>query len=95
MAVVGGLGAFQVVAFGYALRRYLVGLDGPWWPTSNVRNGWHPPLPGLVLDLLAAALFALLAWFAAVVVGGPRRRDPTTSPRIDEAEMGSRAIFLR
>ena len=73
-SLVCGIGVFQIVAFGYTLRRYLVGTDGPVWPTSNVHDGWHPPLSGLALDLMAAALFVLwTAFFALSVRAGPAR----------------------
>jgi hypothetical protein len=57
--------AAQVIAMGSALRRFMVGTNGPLLPTATGRGSWHPPIPGTALDvivLLAAA--GIYGWLA-------------------------------
>jgi len=72
----GAVGAAQMVAFGTALRRYLVGVDGPILPTVHFKGEWHPPLPGVWLDILALIGSALLYWF----IGRPFAREDRSFP---------------
>lgn len=62
------LGAFFVAGhvggFIWALRRYMVGMDGSVWFWRG--NGWQPPVPALALVVLATAT---LAAFARWVLG--------------------------
>lgn len=54
----------HVVAFWWALHRYLVGQNGSFSPTATVVAGWQPPIPAVLLD----ALFGLLAIGAMVML---------------------------
>lgn len=51
----------QAAAFAWALRRYLVGIDGPLLPTAVVKGTWHPPAPAWALDVAFFVLAALWA----------------------------------
>jgi hypothetical protein len=53
----------QAVAAIWTLRRYAVGIDGPLWPATRVANGWQPPIPAPVLDVLF-----ILGWVALAAV---------------------------
>jgi hypothetical protein len=67
----------QTVAFYAVLRRYAVGIDGPWWfPPAT---GWEPPVPELVLLVVHTLAVGLLAlhWYRAGRRVTPVRRAPT------------------
>ena len=51
--------AGHVGGFVWALRRYMVGMDGSVWFWRG--NGWKPPVPALALVVVASATLALLA----------------------------------
>jgi hypothetical protein len=51
----------QFAAAAWALRRYLVGIDGPLLPTATVPDSWRPPLGGTALDLVFVVGFAAMA----------------------------------
>jgi hypothetical protein len=53
----------QVAAYAWALHRYLVGENGPLWPSTQVPDGWTPPVSGVILDLsfmVASIAFVVL-----------------------------------
>jgi hypothetical protein len=76
--------AAQVVAFGVALRRYLVGIDGPILPWAHAPNKWTPPLPGVALDVLALVGIGALYWF--VGHSGVRTVEGETPPSAPVAD---------
>ena len=51
----------QIAAAAWALRRYLVGSQGPLSPTATVPGVWRPPLPGWSLDLLFVCSWIVFA----------------------------------
>lgn len=67
----------QVVAHLSAMRRYMVGTDGP---LVYVRDaGWHPPVPAAVLlavAVVASSGLGLLAWRVAFGAGAPTPSAP-------------------
>jgi hypothetical protein len=87
-AALGLVAVAQVVAFGAALRRYLVGVTGPIWPTTSFPHTWHPPIPAIVLDAAATVALLALYWYlgrpagtwitrlAAAEAGGARPDPP-------------------
>jgi hypothetical protein len=81
---VAAVGAAQVVAFGVNLRRYLVGIHGPLLPWSSSHDAWRPPLPGVLLDVLALAAIGLLYWR----LGRPLGADETlVAPPPDSSQL--------
>lgn len=95
--------AGQGIDFGWALRRYTVGLGPALAPWTAVRGGWQPPLPSVVLLLLGAGAVAAYGWWMVQVAGsvssgalvgnrisvGP----PTTSVSLHQAEALLDRIF--
>lgn len=62
------VGGAQMAAFYVALRRYVVGTDGPVWFLG--RGGWVPPIPpGVLLAAFAGAL-AATGWYLLRLSGG-------------------------
>lgn len=54
----------QVAAGYWALRRYLVGSNGPLLPIDSVPGVWQPPLPAWFTDAGFVVLWGLLLWLA-------------------------------
>lgn len=61
--LVGGVALAQWVDFAWALRRYTVGLGGPLAPWTAVRHGWVPPVPTVLLLVLAGATVGAYGWW--------------------------------
>jgi hypothetical protein len=61
-------GAVHLVAFYVALRRYVVGTDGPVWFLG--RDGWVPPIPPAVLLVAFAGTLAATGWYLLRLSGG-------------------------
>ncbi len=84
------LGAGQVLAFWWALHRYLVGQEGPFAPTATVAGGWAPPLPAALLDIIYAALVLLATVALGRFLGrGTMDRDTTGEPDSTPLPSGS------
>jgi hypothetical protein len=78
----------QIVAFGTALRRYLVGVNGPIFPTTHISGAWRPPLPGVWLDVLGVLGVGALYWYLGRPV--PENRAVEVAPAdLDQGELGS------
>ncbi len=55
------VGVAQLVAFYVALRRYVVGVEGPVWFLG--REGWEPPLPPWLLLLAFTTSLGATGWW--------------------------------
>ncbi len=60
-----GIAAAQLVDFGWALRRYTVGLGATLNPFARVPGGWSPPVPAVVLVAAAVLVTAAYAWWVS------------------------------
>jgi hypothetical protein len=76
----------QVAAAVWALRRYLVGVNGSILPTAVGPGVWHPPLPGWLLDLLFVAAWTGLAVLFVRLSPRPRRV-PVAGPPLRQEEI--------
>lgn len=61
--VITGVAAAQFVDFGWALRRYTVGLGTTLDPLARVSGGWVPPVPALALLLAGLGAFGIYGWW--------------------------------
>lgn len=75
----GALLSAQVLAFAQALRRYVVGSDGPiWFPFHEV---WHPPVPSLLLLVMfTAGAAGAFWWILGSASPSPTRQSAVTAP---------------
>jgi hypothetical protein len=81
--VLGGFG--QVLAFAWALKRYVVGIAFQQsWYDMLVRPQWEPPLHWLVLTVLFAAAIAVAGWALYSDVTGLDRVRPAAALRSPE-----------
>ncbi|HWG73073.1 MAG TPA: DUF2142 domain-containing protein [Acidimicrobiales bacterium] len=71
----------EIVAYYWTLHRYLVGDRGPVSPAAHVAGVWHPPLPGVVLDL---AMVVLIVVAGVLLLGYTERYEP--SPQLTPVE---------
>lgn len=97
MLLVAGVALAQLVDFGWALRRYTVGLGATLNPLDKVPGGWSPPVPTAVLLLAAVASCAAYGWWvyqltllASVrATPAPTTGQPMRSSRWDSSNNGS------
>lgn len=60
-----GIAVAQLVDFGWALRRYTVGLGATLNPFARVPGGWSPPVPAVVLVAAGVLVTATYAWWVS------------------------------
>ena len=80
--------ATQLGDFMWALRRYTVGLGSVVNPFAHVRGEWSPPVPSVVLVVVAAVVTVVYCWWIARLGRVPRStalRRPDAPARSDEA----------
>ncbi|MEO7571636.1 MAG: DUF2142 domain-containing protein [Acidimicrobiales bacterium] len=82
---IAGVGIAHLAAFYVALRRYVVGTDGPVWFLGA--TGWEPPLPPWLLLLAFIAALSATGWWLHHVVssggGAPDDQCEVVAPRRD------------
>lgn len=87
IAVVALTSLAQIAAGYWALRRYLVGSNGPLLPTSSIPGAWRPPVPAWLTDVGFVALWCVLAYLAVRFV-----RSYADAPTSDPVGLDSTAI---
>jgi hypothetical protein len=79
-------------AFAEALRRYVVGVQGPIdYLHGHLHGSWQPPFGATTLTVAAFVLIALLAFFLRhLVTGDPITADPDPPDTVDPGPLGGR-----
>lgn len=72
------IGVVQVVSFGANLRRYVAGVDAPWFEPIDVP--WHPPLPATPLMVTYLLVVAGYVWFLLWLAHDAQPADPPAGP---------------
>jgi hypothetical protein len=82
------LACASFAAFAEALRRYVVGVNGP---IDYLRGAWQPPLGATALTVAALVVIALLGLFVRHLVGrDPGGDDPDPPTTVEPAPAGDR-----